>query len=127
MRQRDYGRDFELTFRMGFTMMMLAVVYVLFLGLLMFAGIPWEMVLIIAIAYGVLPVFPVGQAGACYNWGERGHCGGRTPAAWNNRAAGGDCGHAQAEEDSGHGDACAQRISLQGEIRRTRSSPSREG
>ena len=57
MRQRDYGRDFELTFRMGFTMMMLAVVYVLFLGLLMFAGIPWQMVLIIAIAMAFFQYF----------------------------------------------------------------------
>ena len=57
MRQRDYGRDFELTFRMGFTMMMLAVVYVLFLGLLMFAGIPWEMVLIIAIGMAFFQYF----------------------------------------------------------------------
>ena len=35
MRQRNYGRDLELTFRMGITMVMLAVVYVFFLGLLM--------------------------------------------------------------------------------------------
>lgn len=57
MRQRNYGRDFELTFRMGFTMMMLAVVYVFFLGLLMFAGIPWEMVLIIAVAMAFFQYF----------------------------------------------------------------------
>ena len=35
MRQRNYGRDLELTFRMGITMMMLAVVYVFFLGMLL--------------------------------------------------------------------------------------------
>ena len=57
MRQRSYGRDFALTFRMGFTMMMLAVVYVIFLGLLMAAGIPWEMVLIIAIAMAFFQYF----------------------------------------------------------------------
>ena len=57
MRQRDYGRDLELTFRMGFTMMMLAVVYVFFLGLLMMAGIPWEMVLIIAVAMAFFQYF----------------------------------------------------------------------
>ena len=57
MRQRNYGRDFELTFRMAFTMMMLAVVFVLFLGLLMFAGIPWEMVLIIAIGMAFFQYF----------------------------------------------------------------------
>ena len=57
MKQRSYGRDFALTFRMGFTMMMLAVVYVIFLGLLMAAGIPWEMVLIIAIAMAFFQYF----------------------------------------------------------------------
>ena len=57
MRQRNYGRDLELTFRMGFTMMMLAVVYVFFLGLLMMAGIPWEMVLIIAVAMAFFQYF----------------------------------------------------------------------
>jgi len=39
MRQRGYGRDPELTFRMFFTMFMLAMVYVAFLGLLFWAGI----------------------------------------------------------------------------------------
>ena len=57
MRQRNYGRDLELTFRMGITMMMLAVVYVFFLGLLMFAGIPPELVLIIAVAMAFFQYF----------------------------------------------------------------------
>ena len=57
MRQRNYGRDLELTFRMGITMMMLAVVYVFFLGLLMFAGIPLELVLVIAIAMAFFQYF----------------------------------------------------------------------
>ena len=57
MRQRNYGRDLELTFRMGITMMMLAVVYVFFLGLLMFAGIPLELVLIIAVAMAFFQYF----------------------------------------------------------------------
>ena len=57
MRQRNYGRDFELTFRMAFTMMMLAVVFVLFLGLLMLAGLPWELVLIIAIGMALFQYF----------------------------------------------------------------------
>ena len=39
MRQRGYGRDTELTLRMFFTMFMLALVYVAFLGLLFWAGI----------------------------------------------------------------------------------------
>ena len=38
-------------------MMMLAVMYVLFLGLLMLAGIPWEMVLVIAIAMAFFQYF----------------------------------------------------------------------
>ena len=57
MRQRNYGRDMELTFRMGITMMMLAVVYVFFLGLLMMAGIPWELVLVIAVAMAFFQYF----------------------------------------------------------------------
>ena len=57
MRQRNYGRDLELTFRMGITMMMLAVVYVFFLGLLMFAGIPLELVLVIAVAMAFFQYF----------------------------------------------------------------------
>lgn len=39
MRQRSYGRDRQLTFRMFFTMFMLGMVYVAFLGLLFIAGI----------------------------------------------------------------------------------------
>ena len=57
MRQRNYGRDLELTFRMGITMMMLAVVYVFFLGLLMMAGLPLELVLIIAVAMAFFQYF----------------------------------------------------------------------
>ena len=57
MRQRNYGRDFALTFRMGFTMVMLALVYVAFLGLLMAAGIPWQMVLIIAVGMAFFQYF----------------------------------------------------------------------
>ncbi|CAI8053855.1 Protease HtpX homolog [Geodia barretti] len=42
---------------MGITMMMLAVVYVFFLGLLMFAGIPPELVLVIAVAMAFFQYF----------------------------------------------------------------------
>ena len=49
MRQRSYGRDRELTFRMFFTMFMLGMVYVFFLGLLFMAGIDPIIVLVIAI------------------------------------------------------------------------------
>ena len=57
MRQRNYGRDLELTFRMGITMMMLAVVYVFFFGLLMMAGLPLELVLVIAVAMAFFQYF----------------------------------------------------------------------
>ena len=57
MRQRNYGRDLELTFRMGITMVMLAVVYVFFLGMLMMAGLPLELVLIIAVAMAFFQYF----------------------------------------------------------------------
>ena len=49
MRQRGYGRDPELTFRMSFTILMLALVYVAFMGLLFWAGIPWVFILGLAI------------------------------------------------------------------------------
>lgn len=39
MRQRSYGRDSGLTFRMAFTMLMLAGLWVLFIGLLFAAGV----------------------------------------------------------------------------------------
>ena len=57
MRQRNYGRDLSLTVRMAFTMMMLAFVYMAFLGMLMFAGIPWIFVAIIAVAMGFFQYF----------------------------------------------------------------------
>ena len=47
MRQRGYGRDPELTFRMSFSVLML--VYVAFMGLLFWAGIPWMFILGLAI------------------------------------------------------------------------------
>ncbi len=50
MRQRGYGRDPELTFRMSFTILMLAMVYVGFMALLFWAGVPWMFILGIAIA-----------------------------------------------------------------------------
>ena len=49
MRQRGYGRDPELTFRMSFTILMLVLVYVAFMGLLFWAGIPWMFILGISI------------------------------------------------------------------------------
>ena len=50
MRQYSYKRDPELTFRMYFTMLMLGLVYVAFLGLLFWAGISPIFILVIAVA-----------------------------------------------------------------------------
>ena len=41
MRQRGYGRDRGLTIRILFKMFMLAVVWVVFIGRLFWANIPW--------------------------------------------------------------------------------------
>ena len=41
MRQRSYGRDTELTLRMFFTMFLLGLLYIAFMGLLFWAGIPF--------------------------------------------------------------------------------------
>ena len=49
MRQRNYGRDPELTFRMFFTMFMLGLVYIAFLGLLLMAGIDPIFIIIIGV------------------------------------------------------------------------------
>ena len=49
MRQRSYGRDRELTVRMSFTMLMLALLWVAFMGLLFWAGVPWFLVLVFAL------------------------------------------------------------------------------
>ena len=45
MRQRSYGRDTGLTLRIMFTMFMLGIVWVVFMGLLFWAGIPWFFIL----------------------------------------------------------------------------------
>ena len=50
MRQRSYGRDPELTFRMLLTMFLLGLVYIAFMALLFWAGVPWFFLLIIAVA-----------------------------------------------------------------------------
>ncbi len=57
MRQRTYGRDISLTIRMGFTMLMLAMIYVVFLGLLTLAGIPWYLVGLIAVGMAFFQYF----------------------------------------------------------------------
>ena len=57
MRQRSYGRDPELTFRMFFTMVMLGLVYVAFLGLLFWAGISPILIGIIAVVMAAFQYF----------------------------------------------------------------------
>ena len=57
MRQRGYGRDRELTFRMFFTMFMLGLVYLAFMGLLFWAGIDPIFLVIIAIAMALFQYF----------------------------------------------------------------------
>ncbi len=57
MRQRSYGRDFELTFRMGLTMGMLLLVYMFFIGLLAWAGIPWVFIGILSIGMVLFQYF----------------------------------------------------------------------
>ena len=57
MRQRGYGRDPELTFRMFFTMFMLAMVYVAFVGLLFWAGIDPIFIVIVAVVMAVFQYY----------------------------------------------------------------------
>ena len=58
MRQRSYGRDRELTFRIALTMFLLAMVYVAFIGLLFWSQlIPWPFILGIAVVMAVFQYF----------------------------------------------------------------------
>ena len=57
MRQRSYGRDRELTLRMGFTILMLVFVYIAFMGLLFWAGVPWFFILIMAVGMSVFQYY----------------------------------------------------------------------
>lgn len=57
MRQRSYGSDPELTLRMMFTMLMLGLLYVAFLGLLFWAGVPWFLILVIAVGMAFFQYF----------------------------------------------------------------------
>lgn len=57
MRQRSYGRDPELTFRMFFTMFMLVLLYIAFMGLLFWAGIPWFFILLVAVGMAFFQYF----------------------------------------------------------------------
>ena len=57
MRQRGYGRDPELTFRMFFTMCMLGLMYVAFIGLLFWAGIDPIFVGVIAVVMALFQYY----------------------------------------------------------------------
>lgn len=57
MRQRSYGRDPELTFRMMFTMLLLGLIYVAFIGLLFWAGIPWFFILVVSVGMALFQYF----------------------------------------------------------------------
>ena len=57
MRQHGYGRDAGLTVRMLFTMFMLGCVYVFFIGLLLFAGVPWFFVLALSVGMAVFQYY----------------------------------------------------------------------
>ena len=57
MRQRGYGRDRGLTFRMFFTMFLLGLVYVAFLGLLFWAGISPILIGVIAVAMALFQYY----------------------------------------------------------------------
>ena len=57
MRQHGYGRDRELTFRMLFTMFMLGLLYVAFIGLLFWAGVPWFFVFAISVVMALFQYY----------------------------------------------------------------------
>ncbi len=57
MRQRTYGRDRELTLRMSFTILMLVFVYIAFMGLLFWAGVPWFFILILAVGMSIFQYY----------------------------------------------------------------------
>ncbi len=57
MRQRGYGRDSELTFRMFFTMFMLGLLYVAFIGLLFWAGISPIFIGVIAVVMALFQYY----------------------------------------------------------------------
>ena len=57
MRQRGYGRDSELTFRMFFTMFMLGLLYVAFIGLLLWAGIDPILIGVIAVVMALFQYY----------------------------------------------------------------------
>ena len=57
MTQRGYGRDRELTFRMFFTMFLLGMVYVAFIGLLLWAGIDPIIIGVVAVVMAAFQYF----------------------------------------------------------------------
>ena len=57
MRQRSYGRDAGLTFRMGLTSFLLLLMYVAFMGLLFWAGIHYIFILVVAVVMMLFQYF----------------------------------------------------------------------
>ena len=57
MRTRGIGKDRALTFRMGFTMLMLALVYVAFFGLLFSVGVHFIVILVMGFMMGIFQFF----------------------------------------------------------------------
>ena len=55
--QRGYGRDAALTIRMTITMLMLIGLYVVFLGMLVIAGVPWFFIGAIAVGMAFFQYF----------------------------------------------------------------------
>ena len=57
MKQRGYGRDLGLTYRMVLTMFLLSMVYVFFIGLLFWAGIDPILILVLAVLMVIFQYF----------------------------------------------------------------------
>jgi heat shock protein HtpX len=57
MKQRGLGRDSELAYRMAFTMFMLVMIYIAFMGLLFWAGIHPIFILVVAVAMALFQYY----------------------------------------------------------------------
>jgi heat shock protein HtpX len=57
MRQRSYGKDRELAFRMFFTMFLLGLLYIAFMGLLLITGIPFIFIVGFAVVMAIFQYF----------------------------------------------------------------------
>ena len=110
MRQRSYGRDRELTFRISFTMFLLALVYVAFIGLLFRAGIEPVFIFIVALLMVLFQYFGSDPDCAGDDRCQDRHARAGAGPARHGGAAGGDGRHAETQEGGGHGDSRPQRV-----------------